>query len=83
MDRNFKVIEGGMRYFNNIHTYGGNSQNEHQAIVQKVLQQYVEYALVVHILKCEFFVHGTIFLVHVINGWEVKMDTQKLKTMSK
>ena len=48
-----------------------------------MLQQCVEHGLAVNLLKSEFYVKETIFLVHVINGQEVKIDPSKLKTMSK
>ena len=35
------------------------------------------------LLKSDFHVYETILLVHVINDQEVKMNTAKLKTMSK
>ena len=37
----FTDIEGYIWYFNNILIYGGNTKAEHQAIVEKVLQQCV------------------------------------------
>ena len=36
-----------------------------------------------NLLKSKFYVKETIFLVHVINGQEIKMDPLKLETMSK
>ena len=43
----------------------------------------MEHGLAVNLLKSEFHVEETIFLVHAVNDQEVKMDTSKLKTMSK
>ena len=67
----------------NILTYGGNTEAELQAIIEKVTQQYVEHGLAGNLHKSEFHVHETIFSGHVINGQEVNIDPSKLKTMSK
>ena len=66
-----------------MHIYGGDTEAEHQAIVVKVLQQCVEHGLAVNLLKSNFHVKEIIFLGHVINGQEVKMDPSKPATMSK
>ena len=83
MDTIFKDMEGCIWYLNDILIYGGDTEAEHQAIVEKVLQQCVEHGLAVNVLKSEFHVKESIFLGHVINGQEVKMDPSKLETMSK
>ena len=83
MDTILKDMEGCIWYLNDILIYGGYTKAEHQAIVEKVLQQCVEHRLAVNLLKSEFHVQETIFLGHVINGQEVKMDPLKLETMSK
>ena len=83
MDTIFKDMEGYNWYLDDILIYGGDTEAEHQAIVEKVLQQCVEDGLTVNLLKSEFHVKETIFLVHIINGQEVKMDPSKLETMSK
>ena len=57
--------------------HGDNTEDEHQAIVEKVLWQYVEHGLAVNLLKSKFHIKETIFLAHVINGQEVKMDLSK------
>ena len=51
--------------------------------MEKILQQCIEHALAVNLLKSKFHVYKTIFLVHVINSQKVKMDVSKLETMSK
>ena len=76
-------MEGCIWYLDDILIYNGDTKAEHQAIVEKVLQQCVEHGLAVNLLKSKFHVKETIFLVHVINGQEVKMDPSKLETMSK
>ena len=83
MDAIFKDMEGCIWYLNNILIHGGDTEAENQAIVEKVLQQCVEHGLAVNLLKSEFHVKKTIFLWHVINGQEVKMDPSKLENMSK
>ena len=76
-------MEGCIWYLDDILICGGDTEAEHQAIVEKVMQQCVEHGLVVNLLKSEFHVKETIFLGHVINGQEVKMDPSKLETMYK
>ena len=83
MDTIFKDMEGCIWDLDAILIYGGDTEAEHQAIVEKVLQQCVEHGLAVNLLKSKFHVQETIFLGHVINGQEVKMDPSKLETMSK
>ena len=83
IDTIFEDMEGSIWYLNDILIYGSNTEGEHQAIVEKVLQWYVEHRLAVNLLKRELHVHEAIFLVHVINGPVVKMDPSKLETMFK
>ena len=76
-------MEGCIWYLDNILIYGGNTEPKHQAIVEKILQQCVEHGLAINLLKDEFHVKETIFLVHIINGKEVKIDPSKLETIVK
>ena len=78
----FKDIEGCIWYLDNILIYSADTEAEHQAIVEKVLQQCVEHGLEVNLLKSKFHTKETIFLVHVINGHKLKTDPSKLETMS-
>ena len=71
MDTIFKDMEGCIWYLDVIVIYGGDTEAEHQAIVEKVLQQCIEHGLAVNLLKSEFHVKVAIFLGHVINGQEV------------
>ena len=83
IDTIFKDMEACIWYLEDILIYAGDTEAEHQAIVEKVLQQCVEHGLAVNLLKSEFRVNETIFLGYVINGQEVKMDPPKLENMSK
>ena len=83
MDTLFKDMEGCIWYLDDILIHGGESEAEHQAMVEKVLQQCVEHGLAVNLLRSELHVKETIFLGHVINGQEVKKDPSKLESMSK
>ena len=74
MDTMFEDMEDCIWYRDDIHIHGGSTEDEHQAVVEKVLQQCIEHVLAVNLLKSEFHVYKTIFLVHVINGQDVKMD---------
>ena len=82
-DTIFKDMEGCIWNLDNILIYGGDTKAEHQAIVEKVLQQCAEHGLAVDLLKSEFHVNEIIFLVHVIHSQDGKMDPSKLETMSK
>ena len=83
IDTMLKDMEGCIQYLDNVLIYASNTEGEHQAIVEKVLQHCVEHVLAVNLLKCEFDGYQTIFLEHVINDQEVKMDASKLETTSK
>ena len=76
-------MEGCIWYLDNILIYGGDTKAEHQTIVEKVQQQCVNHGLAGNLLKSEFNVEETIFLVYVINVQEVKMDPSKPKSMCK
>ena len=83
MDTIFKRMGGCIWHLDDILSCGGVTGAEHQAVVVKVLQQCDEDGLVFNLLKSKYHVKDTIFLVHVINGQEVKMDPSKLETMFK
>ena len=51
MDTNFKDMEGYIWYLQDILIYGGDTEAEHQAIVENVLQQCVEHGLAVNLFK--------------------------------
>ena len=76
-------MEACIWYLDDILICGGDTEGKYQGIVEKVLQQCVEHVLAVTLLKRESHVKETIFLEHVINSQEVKMDPSKLETMSK
>jgi len=63
--------------------FGGETEEEHQALVEKVLEKCVEHGLVVNLPKSEFHVIQTLFLGHIINGQQVQMDPAKLEVMAK
>ena len=67
---------------NDILLYGAETEAEHEARVEQIRQRYVNYVLVVNVTKSEFYVHVTTFLGHSVNGREVQMHANKLKTMS-
>ena len=83
MDTIFKDMEGYICNLDDIIIYPGNTKAEHQVIVEEVLQQCVEHGLAASLLKSEFHVPETIFLSHVSNSQEAKIDPWKLKTMTK
>jgi len=83
MNTIFKDMEGCIWYLNDILTYGGDSEEEHQQLVEQVLQQCIKHSLAVNLTKSEFHVQETLFLAHIINGQQVQMDPTKLEAMSK
>lgn len=85
MNTVFPNMEGCISYLENILIYRGDTENEYQQLVEKVVQQFVWHGLVVNLLKSEFHVRQTqaIFLCHIINGQQIPMDPSKLYTMYK
>ena len=63
--------------------YGRQTEAEHQAYVEKILQQCVNHGIAVNLTKSELHVHEIIFLGHSVNGSLIQMDAAKLETMSK
>jgi len=82
IDTIFKDMEGCIWYLDDILIYGGHSE-EHQQLVEQVLQQCIKHGLVVNLTKSEFHVQETHFLRHIINGQQVQMDPTKLEAMCK
>ena len=76
-------MEGYSWYLEDILIYGSDTEVDYQAIVEKVLLQYIEYGLAVKLLKREFHVKEIVCLVHIIYGQEVKMDPSKHENMFK
>ena len=68
---------------NDILIYGGTTEAEHQAFVEKVLQQCVHHGLAVNLSKSGFHVHKTIVLSQVVNSSQVQRNPAKLETMYK
>ena len=54
MDTIFKDEEGCVWNMDDVVIYGGTTEAEHQAFVQKVLQQCVKHGLVVNVTISEF-----------------------------
>ena len=83
MDTIFQDEEPCVWHMDDILIYGGSTEAEHQAFVDKVLQQYVKQELAVNLTKSEFHLHETTFLGHNVHDSQVLMDPAKPKTMSK
>jgi len=56
MDTIFKNMEGCIWYLNDILIYRGDSEEEHQQLVELVLQQCIKHALAVNLTKSEFHI---------------------------
>ena len=56
MDAIFKDMEVCIWYLDDVLIYGGNTKTEHQTIVEKILQQCIEYGLAVNLFKSEFYI---------------------------
>ena len=61
----------------------GTTEAEHEAFVEKILQQCVNHGLAVNLTKCEFYVQEYICLCNIVNGSDLHMDPAKVKTISK
>jgi len=79
----FNDIEGYVWYLDDILICERETEEEHQALVEKVLEKYVEYELAVNLPKSEFHVEQILFLGHIINGQQVQIDPAKLEVMAK
>ena len=82
IDAIFQDMELCIQYRDDLLIYAGNTEAEHQAIVEKLLQQCIKHGLGVNLLKLEFHMHETLFLCHVIHSQEVTMDPCKFEIMS-
>ena len=82
MDTIRKDDQGCVWYMNKILIYGRETEVEHQAYLDKILQQCVDHVFAVDLTKSWFHVHQNIFPRHIINGSQVQMDAAKLQTMS-
>lgn len=67
----------------NIVIYVVDTKTYHQVQVENIQQQCVKHRLVVNLFKSKFYVYKSIFLVHVIDGQEIKIDTFKLDILCK
>ena len=66
MDTICKDMEGCVWYLDDILIYGGDMKEEHQTIVEKVLQLCIEHSVAINMGKSEFHVRVTIFLGYII-----------------
>ena len=78
----FKDEGGCVCNKDDIQIYGEFTGAQHQAFVEQVLQQCVKHGLAVNLTKSEFYVHESIFLVHIVNSSQIQMDSAKLETIS-
>ena len=62
MDTIFNDMEGCVWYLDDILIYGGDTEEEHQKMVEKALQLCIAHSLAGNLGKSEFHVHETIFL---------------------
>jgi len=83
MDTIFKDVEGCVWYLDDILIFGGETEEEYQALVERVLKKCVEHGPAVNLPKSEFYVKQTLLLGHIINGQQVQMDPAKLQVMAK
>jgi len=56
MDAIFKDIEGCVWYLDNILIFEGETEEEHQTLVEKVLEKCIKHGLAVNLPKSEFHV---------------------------
>jgi len=83
MDTVFKDMEECIWYLDNILIYRGETDAEHQRLVEQVLQRCIQHVLAINLSKSKFYVKETIFLGHIINESQIQIDSTKLETMSK
>ena len=81
MDTIFIDIERVIWYIDDILIYGGTLEAKHQKIMEKVLAKYVKYGLVVNLTKLAFHQNEINFLGHIINGSDICIESEKVKTI--
>ena len=74
MDEIFDGLEGVVWYLDDILIHGGLTEEEHQKLVEQVLQRCLDHDLAVTLEKSEFHKSEVDFLGHVVNGSEISMQ---------
>ena len=67
MDTIFMDEQSCAWYMYDILIYVAQTEAEHQAYLEKILEQCVNHGLAVNLTKSEFHVHETIFLSYIVN----------------
>lgn len=83
MDTSYKHEVGCVWPINDTLVCVGETESEHQAYIEKILQQCINHRFPVNINKSEFHVPNTIFLVRIANGSQVQIDAVKIATIAK
>src|SRR5258706_6448272 len=78
MDEIFEGQEGTLWYLDDILIHGGNTEEEHQKIVEQVLERCLKHDLAINLEKSEFHKPEVEFLGHVINGTDIHMQQKKV-----
>ena len=74
MDEIFEGQEGTLWYSDDILIHGGETEYEHQMIVEQVLKRCLQHDLAVNLDKSEFHKTEVEFLGHIINGTNIQMQ---------
>ena len=67
IDEVLQEIEEEFKYLDNILIHTSGTEEEHQALVEQVLERVMDYDLAINLSKSEFHVKETVFLGYVIN----------------
>jgi len=81
IDEVLQGIEKEVHYLDHILIYTSRTEEEHQILVERVLERLMDHDLAINLSKSKFYVKETVFLEFVINRSEVKMDRAKIKTI--
>ena len=60
-------------YLDDILIYGGETEEEHQKIIEQVLEKCLKHGLAINLEKSEFHKSEVDFLGHVVNGTNISM----------
>ena len=81
MDEIFEGIEGVIWYLDDILIHGGETEEEHQKIVEQILGKCLEHGLAINLEKSEFHQPEVDFLGHVVNGTNISMQERKVNAV--
>ena len=72
---------GMLWYIDDMLLHGGETEEEHQKLVEYVLKKCLDHGLAINLEKSEFHQKEVNFVEHVINGQSIKMQPNKVNAI--